>query len=95
MLKDGNKITLKCSSCNKKLVNIWITRPDESYVWKIRAKCCYCDDHSFDLEVKGGFHFGGYCEVTNPNTEDETFYTCVTKHEVENDRIVLYTEKTN
>ena len=55
---DGGKHVLKCSACSKELVEIWITKKELDVKFKMRAKCAYCDDYSFPVEVAGGFHLG-------------------------------------
>ncbi len=60
LLEDGGTLTLECSSCGKKLVNIWITRPGEKVVNKVKATCCFCGDASFTKTIKGGFGFEPY-----------------------------------
>lgn len=55
---DGGKHILKCSACSKDLVEIWITKKELDVRFKLRAKCAYCDDYSFSVEIEGGFHLG-------------------------------------
>ena len=57
-MADGGKCLLKCSACDKELVEIWITKKDLDVRFKMRAKCAYCNDYSFPVEVEGGFHLG-------------------------------------
>tara|TARA_R110000824_G_scaffold9415_4_gene42130 strand:+ start:25784 stop:26113 length:330 start_codon:yes stop_codon:yes gene_type:complete len=57
-MSDGGTTTLKCSACNKRLVEIWVTKKELDVRFKIRAKCAYCGDYSFSVEVAGGFHLG-------------------------------------
>lgn len=49
---------LKCSCCARKLVDICVTRPNEPEVWLVKCYCPYCDDYSFEAEIKGGFIIG-------------------------------------
>lgn len=70
-LKDGGHVYLKCSSCRKELVDIWITRPDEPFQWKFKAHCCYCGDESFAHEIKGGFHISGMAKPKPDDPEEE------------------------
>ena len=55
---DGGKHLLKCSACDKDLVEIWITKKELDVKFRLRAECAYCGDHSFSVEVAGGFHLG-------------------------------------
>ena len=64
---DGGTHILKCSACDKELVEIWITKKDLDVRFRLRAKCPYCDDYSFSVEVDGGFHLG----ITNDCILDE------------------------
>ena len=48
-------VLLKCSSCNKDLVNVAIVRPESEEEWKVKAFCCYCSNYSFVKDIKGGF----------------------------------------
>jgi hypothetical protein len=64
-LVDGGHFVLKCSNCDKPLVDIWKTRPKETLdgspvKTRLQAECCYCGDHSKAEVVIGGFHPGGY-----------------------------------
>lgn len=62
----GGEHLLDCSACGKPLVKIVVTRPDEKdpctgkvIEWKLKAKCCYCDDHSFEKTIHGGWTYSG------------------------------------
>lgn len=57
-LKDGEHIFVKCRKCNKKLADIWRTKPNAPVVSKITGKCDYCGDSSFPLHIEGRFHIG-------------------------------------
>lgn len=57
-LKDGGHIIVKCSACNKPLMDCWITNAKEKFEWKVKATCPYCGDHSFEYFVKGRFAYG-------------------------------------
>jgi hypothetical protein len=66
-LQDGGHVIIRCSGCNKPLVDIWRTRPNQidprtnkPFEWKFIAECCYCGDKSYLTTVLGGFHIGGY-----------------------------------
>jgi len=99
VLEDGGSATLQCSNCDKKLVEIWRTRPneklnDKAVIWKLRAKCCYCGDKSYPIEFQGGFHYKGIGKVLDKNKpEDEIDITKITNVEPVGDEVVFYTEK--
>lgn len=73
-LKDGGHTIIECSACGAPLVDIWVTRPDEDYDWSLEANCPHCGDHSFVVEVHGGFHQGhtDYTTVVSFDTNGET-----------------------
>lgn len=100
-LQDGGSVQLNCSSCDKPLVVLFRTRPNEklkngkNLEWTVKAKCCYCDDFSWVKKIQGGFHHKGY-DVPHPNgnPEDVIPYVNVTNIEPdENGVVVFYTEK--
>lgn len=57
-IKNGGHTIIICSSCQKDLVDIWHTHPNDDFDWVLKAKCCYCGDLSFDYNIKGRFHIG-------------------------------------
>jgi len=69
---DGGTHVLKCSACDKQLVEIWITKKELDVRFKLRAKCAYCNDYSFPVEVEGGFHLGitDDCLIDGYDTEE-------------------------
>lgn len=75
-LKDAGHTILRCSGCNKPLVDIWRTRPNQidprthkPFEWKFVAQCCYCNDKSYITTVQGGVHIGGYGVDTHDANE--------------------------
>lgn len=77
-MKDGGRIFLKCSSCDNNLMEVWVQRPDEKIVTKIRAKCPYCKDMSFVCDIKGGFAYSGIA-IDRDQGELDTVSTFITK----------------
>lgn len=75
-LEDGGTTTLRCSNCDKSLMHIWHTNPNETLggnplVWLVQASCCYCGDRSYITTVKGGFHPKGDDKPhANGNSDD-------------------------
>lgn len=57
-ITDGEHVILRCSNCNRKLVDVWITSPEEVVTSTVLAKCGYCGDKSFEKKIKGSFHIG-------------------------------------
>ncbi len=97
--EDGEEVKLCCSNCDKPLVVIWRTRPNEKLKnkliqWKLKAKCCYCGDASFAKTVKGGFHYKGF-DVPHPNgnPEDVIAHVNVTTIDTEGEDVIFNTEK--
>lgn len=61
-LKDCGNTFIKCSSCGKKLVNLWRIRPDElteEYMVDYQANCPYCGDKSFKVKETMGVTISG------------------------------------
>jgi len=56
-LEDVDHIIVKCSSCDKALVEIWVVSRD-SVDSKIVANCPFCGDKSFIYEINGQFLLG-------------------------------------
>lgn len=96
-LVDGPHTILKCSACGKRLADIWVTRPQIDMVFKYRAKCCYCQDYSFPVELKGGVAYAGISEanVDSPTIDDWKAYTTVEYPEWKNGLVDLITKKGN
>lgn len=69
-LKDGGHVYPTCSNCRAKLMDIFITRPHEKDIWKVRCNCPFCGDQSFITEVPGGFHYGGFA-LANPEDDSD------------------------
>lgn len=57
-IKDDGHIVLKCSSCGKELVDIWVTHKEMPVKTTLVAECCFCGDKSFEKSVDGVFHLG-------------------------------------
>ena len=93
VLTDNGHIYLSCSSCNKKLVDLFIVKKDETLNWKTVAKCCYCGDKSFITEVSGMFRPCGIMEVSESDPDESKMITELTNVKTENDIIVFYTVK--
>ena len=75
-LKDGGHVIIRCSNCDRPLVDIWRTRPEMNdprtkkiFEWKFIAECCYCSDKSYVTTVLGGVHIGGYGVTTYEDAE--------------------------
>lgn len=70
-LVDGGHIYVQCSNCSAVLLDIFRTRPDAPTVSRLKALCPFCGDASFAVEVRGGFHIGGYGRPNPDNPEDD------------------------
>ncbi len=88
-LTDGGHIYPACSNCRAILMDIFITRPHEKDVWKVKATCPFCGDASFAVEVKGGFHMGGYGVIKPDNEDEDIASTVVDSHQIIGDTIVF------
>lgn len=69
-LIDGGHIYLKCSNCNKDLVDIWITQPTAPFKWRAKAKCWNCGDESYWKDFKGRFAAAGFSKETTDEDYD-------------------------
>ena len=56
-VQDGNKTIIKCSACNKDLIEIWVVRPIKM-VSDIVVNCPFCGDKSFKTKIDGQFCLG-------------------------------------
>lgn len=57
-IQDGGHVIIKCSNCQKPLVDIWLTYKDEDQETTVVANCPFCQDKSFQQKISGIFHFG-------------------------------------
>lgn len=95
-LKDGGCQSIRCSACDAPLLQVWITRPQEEVVWTIQAICGHCGDHSFNKEIKGGFHLGPGVEPHKDFPDDrnkDVVYTVIDKQVPENGVVFVETIK--
>lgn len=85
---------LKCSGCNKPLVKLWIIEKEEkTKPVKIAAKCCYCDDKSYAVEIADAFFIAGY-GLPDPKDEDnEIPVVDIVDQQETNENIVLIITK--
>ena len=54
-IEKGDKTLVKCSNCDRPLLNILHTDPTAQFELAIKATCP-CGDSSFPITVKGRFH---------------------------------------
>ncbi len=97
--EDGGEVTLSCSNCDKPLVVVWRTRPNERIKnkpveWRLKAKCCYCEDYSFTKKIIGGFHHKGYdTPHSNGNPEDVVPHVNIMDIQTNDDEIIFITKR--
>lgn len=89
--QDGPHTILECSNCQKSLVDVWSVQPDQPFNWKVKAKCCYCGDTSFEKDVTGLFRYSGAQEPTENDPEDTRLVTQVTHMDVDGEKVLFYT----
>lgn len=82
-LSDGGHNLIKCSNCEAILMDVWVTRPHEPHTYKLRATCPWCNDKSFVVKVKGGFHQGGYGTQVGDDVEETVESTSVERYELD------------
>jgi hypothetical protein len=102
-LRDGGHVYPRCTNCNAILMDLWVNRPHETDVWKVRCNCPFCDERpesaslggSFTVEVKGGFASGGYGVRKVDDETDEIVSTIADSWELEGDTFVFKVIKAN
>lgn len=92
-IKDCGNIILKCSNCNKPLVDLLITDSEADIKWKCVAECCYCGDKSFITEINGMFRPGGCITIDRNNPDHFVQNTLLIDIINDEDKIVFKTEK--
>lgn len=93
---DGKQTLLTCSGCDKELCYVWANQPSKKVDFKIVAKCCYCDDKSFPIEIHGGFAVRGYdrkLEGSNLPEDVRPVVDIVNVDYSDDDCVVIETEK--
>jgi hypothetical protein len=94
-LVDGGHVYLSCRTCNAILVDLHITRPSEPEVWKVKATCPFCGDCSYEREVQGGFHSGGYGKPKEDNPDDDIPSTVIDDFQEDGETVVFIVKKAN
>jgi hypothetical protein len=74
-------------------MDIWRTRPHEPDTWTICAKCPWCGDKSFDVEIVGGFHVGGYGRLKEDDDETDFPSTVVDFFESDDRKFTFHLKK--
>jgi hypothetical protein len=98
-LVDGGHVIIKCSNCDKPLVDVLIVKPNEKksdgtpFVWQCVAECCYCNDKSFITEVKGIFRAAGIIIENKENPEHYTGITNLDDIVIDDDNILFKTSR--
>jgi hypothetical protein len=90
-LVDGGHVILKCSNCDKPLVDVLITRPNDPFEWKVVAKCCYCGDKSVEHTIKGRFAPNAIVRFTDEDENDYVEVTKITRWEQVGDQSIFHT----
>lgn len=58
------EVILKCSNCNKPLLQVYYkTDCNCEDIYRVRAKCPYCGDYSYEKCFTGKFYAGGIGET--------------------------------
>lgn len=93
-LKDGGHVILRCSNCDKGLVDIWIVKPDMPVEFDCLAKCCFCGDVSETVKIKGRFARSGYSTNETPEDPDAAkMLTLIDRIEATGDKVIFHTKK--
>jgi hypothetical protein len=99
LLKDGGHIFLECSNCNKKLVDIFIVKPDAKkedgtpIKWNCQAECCYCNDKSFIKEISGIFRPAGIIKLNEDSEDAYKNITDITNIDYDDDFVFFKTAR--
>jgi hypothetical protein len=93
ILSDNGHVILKCSSCSKDLVDLFVVKKDDSLKWKTVAHCCYCGDRSYITEVNGMFRPCGIMQLSDSDPDHSEMITELSNIKTENEVIVFYTAK--
>lgn len=88
---DGERIVLSCSNCQKPLVDVRSTNTDQPFVWKVKARCCYCGDSSFEKEVRGLLRYFGAQVPREDNPADVAVVTRIAHLEADGDKVIFHT----
>lgn len=65
----GGKYLFECSSCDKELLNLIITRPNADLEGDYKCKCPYCGSYSKIKNIKGGFALEGIASIDDKGHE--------------------------
>jgi hypothetical protein len=88
-------IKLICSNCDALLGEIQVVAPDASLVGRVRAKCPFCGDFSWEKEVRGAFGFLGAARPNPADPKDEFPVTTGVGEEHDGDLTTIHQCKAN
>lgn len=57
-IEDGKHEIIRCSACDKDLIEIWIVRPDAPLKTEMVVDCPFCGDKSFQKIIRGQYCLG-------------------------------------
>jgi len=83
ILESGDHTMIKCSNCDKKLLDILHTDPEAPVELKVKALCPYCGDHSFPQNIQGRFHYSAPMEFVGDTEKLELYIEEVKEEENE------------
>ena len=69
-LTDGGGTIFECADCGQKIGYVWHTdkearkKDNTPLTQNVQFKCCYCQGSSYEKQIIGGFHYGGYEDKT-------------------------------
>lgn len=96
MKKKGDKHLFSCSNCRKPLCEILLINPNIDLELNYRARCPYCGDKSFPINVRGKIMFGGLGveDIYSETCDDKKVLTIVEEFiEVNNDTVEFVVKK--
>ena len=96
----GEVVSLACSACKAKLVDIVVIKPDaidpvtgKIFEWKVAAQCCFCGDRSFEQTIAGRYRYFGHGIPKDDDPGEARMLTQVTGVVEDGNRVVFQTAK--
>lgn len=74
-VEECGDINIKCSSCNKHIGVVVVTRPSKKITNEVIFKCPFCGDQSFKKEIIGNIFVSGTdkVDIMDMNSDTNTY----------------------
>lgn len=89
IVEECGDIKILCSSCNKHIGTVVVTRPSQNIINEVIIKCPYCGDQSFKQNIKGKIFISSANGVNIINTDTDV----IESKELMIQKIIIYTQK--